>query len=291
VTNNLEFNDTPRVEVNVRQLLKQYNLKPKKGLGQNFLEDKVHLARIVSIADISNKDTVLEIGPGLGSLTTHLAQKAKKVIAVEVDHSFIPILKEVLSPYTNMEIIHADILDIDINNVIDSPHFMVVANIPYNITSHLIRHLLETQLKPAKIVLTVQYEVAMRICSKPPDTSILALSVQVYGLPSIAARIPAGAFYPSPSVDSAVLKIDLHSEPVVQPSLIDLFFKLIRAGFQQKRKNLRNSLSSGLAISKSHAETLLQQTGIDPTRRAQTLTLNEWNVLTQQFNNSNNNLK
>lgn len=287
MTNKKELDGTSPTKLNVRQLLKENNLKPKKGLGQNFLEDQVHLARIVSIADISTKDTVLEIGPGLGSLTIYMAQKAKKVVAVELDHSIIPLLREVLSPFTNIDIIHADILDIDINEIIDSPQFLVVANIPYNITSHLIRHLLETKKKPSRIVLTVQYEVATRICANPPDTSLLALSVQVYGVPSIAARIPAGAFFPSPSVDSAVLKIDLRSKPVIQPQNLDLFFKLIKAGFRQKRKNLRNSLSSGLSISKINTENMLLQTGIDPKRRAQSLTLDEWNALTLQFNQSN----
>jgi 16S rRNA (adenine1518-N6/adenine1519-N6)-dimethyltransferase len=222
---------------------------------------------------------VLEIGPGLGSLTRHLARSAQQVIAVELDQELIPPLKAVTTGYDNITIIHGDILKLHPKDLIQESDYLVVANIPYYITSAIIRHLLENEAKPRRIVLTIQKEVAQRICAKPGDMSLLALSVQVYGNPRIASLIPAGAFFPSPKVDSAVLCIDIYKSPQIKPELLTTFFKLIKAGFSQKRKTLRNSLSSGLHISPSHAEEFLITAGIDPMRRAETLSIEEWSTL------------
>jgi 16S rRNA (adenine1518-N6/adenine1519-N6)-dimethyltransferase len=185
-------------------LLKRYRLHAHKGLGQNFLQDPLALEEIVSAAEIQQKDTVLEIGPGLGSLTRYLAVSAKEVVAVELDEKLIPPLKATLSPYQNVHIIHGDILKLSPKDLIVEGNYLVVANIPYYITSAVIRHLLESEAKPRRIVLTIQKEVAQRICAKPGDMSLLALSVQVYGRPHIAAHIPADAFFPAPKVISAV---------------------------------------------------------------------------------------
>jgi len=262
--------------LNAAALLKQYGLKADKRLGQNFLQDDSALEKIASAAEIQPEDFVLEIGPGLGSLTRHLAVAARQVTAVELDPDLLPPLRAVLSPYPNVRIIHADILDLAITDLVDAPGYLVAANIPYNITSAIIRHLLESETKPRRIVLTIQKEVAERICAAPGDLSLLALSVQVYGRPGIQARIPAGAFHPIPNVDSAVLRIDIHDQPLIPPELLERFFQLIKAGFLQKRKTLRNSLSAGLHITPQAAESLLRSANIDPMRRAETLSIEEW---------------
>ena len=267
--------------LNAANLLKRHGVRAHKGLGQNFLQDPLALEEIISAAQIQPTETVLEIGPGLGSLTRYLAASAKEVVAVELDLNLLPLLKAVLTPYPNIRLIHGDILKLSPKDLITEKDYLVVANIPYYITSAVIRHLLETEVKPRRIVLTVQKEVAERICAKPGDMSLLALSVQVYGNPRIAARIPASAFFPEPKVDSAVLCVDIYSAPLIQPELIDTFFRLIKAGFTQKRKTLRNSLSSGLHISPMAAADLLTSAGIDPQRRAETLSIEEWQVLSE----------
>ena len=262
-------------------LLRRYHLHAHKGLGQNFLQDPLALEAIVTAAEIQPKDTVLEIGPGLGSLTRYLAVAAKEVVAVELDEKLIPPLKTVLSPYQNIQIIHGDILKLSPQELIPENDYLVVANIPYYITSAVIRHLLESQSKPRRIVLTVQKEVAQRICAKPGDMSLLALSVQVYGAPRIAAHIPAQAFFPAPKVDSAVLVVDIYPTPLINEELLDAFFRLVKAGFSQKRKTLRNSLSSGLHISPANAAEFLTRANIDPQRRAETLSIDEWELLSE----------
>ena len=265
--------------INIPFLLKKYGLRPHKGLGQNFLQDPIALEKIVAAAQIGPTDTVLEIGPGLGSLTRYLADSAKSVVAVELDQHLLPPLKAVLSAYENVQLIHGDILELNPSDLIQEPNYIVAANVPYYITSAIIRHLLESPSKPRRIVLTVQKEVAQRICEKPGDMSLLALSVQVYGQPRIVAHVPAGAFFPAPNVDSSVLSIEIYPTPLIPTALLDTFFQLIKAGFSQKRKTLRNSLSSGLSISPTQAAELLTQAGIDPQRRAETLSIDEWSKL------------
>jgi 16S rRNA (adenine1518-N6/adenine1519-N6)-dimethyltransferase len=269
--------------LNASALLKRYGLHADKKLGQNFLQDPFALEDIATAAEIQPTDTVLEIGPGLGSLTRYLAASAREVVAVELDPDLLAPLRAVIEPYKNVRLIQGDILKLSPNELVKEPNYLVVANIPYYITSAVIRHLLESDPKPRRIVLTIQKEVADRICAKPGDMSILALSVQVYGKPRIAKRIPAGAFFPAPQVDSAVLAIDIYSSPEIDTKLLDTFFKLIKAGFGQKRKTLRNSLSSGLHISTGTAEELLNRSNIDPMRRAETLSLAEWSGLAALF--------
>ena len=269
--------------LNVSHLLRKYGLRPHKGLGQNFLEDPIALEKIVAAAEIQPTDTVLEIGPGLGSLTRYLAASAREVVAVELDQHLLPPLKAVLAPYQNIRLIHGDILELSPDDLIQDQDYVVAANIPYYITSAVIRHLLESRHKPRRVVLTIQKEVAQRICEKPGDMSLMALSVQVYGKPRIAAHIPAGAFFPAPSVDSAVLAIEIYPSPLIPQEHIDSFFRLIKAGFSQKRKTLRNSLSAGLAIPPSSAAAFLESTGIDPQRRAETLSIEEWQQLAEKI--------
>jgi 16S rRNA (adenine1518-N6/adenine1519-N6)-dimethyltransferase len=254
-------------------------LRAHKGLGQNFLQDPFALEKIASAAEIQPIDVVLEIGPGLGSLTRYLAVAAKEVVAVELDRKLFPALKSVLAPYPNVRLLHGDILKLSPKDLFTESNYLVVANIPYYITSAVIRHLLESERKPRRIILTVQKEVAERICAQPGDMSLLALSVQVYGEPHIAAHIPAEAFFPAPKVDSAVLVVDIYTTPLIKEELLEPFFKLIKAGFSQKRKTLRNSLASGLHISPAKAAELLTGANIDPQRRAETLSIQEWENL------------
>jgi 16S rRNA (adenine1518-N6/adenine1519-N6)-dimethyltransferase len=275
--------------VNVPALLKKYGLRPSKGLGQNFLVDENALRKVVNAAEISEGDLILEVGPGLGSLTRYLGVTASKVIAVELDEKLLPALHETLKSYENVEIVLGDILKLNPSDLLSTyqqseisgqPSYKVVANIPYYITSTLIRHLLEAKIQPKCMVLTVQKEVAQRICAGPPKMSLLALSVQVYGQPNIAAKIPAGAFYPAPKVDSSVVKIELYQGPLIPKHLLQDFFRLAKAGFSQKRKTLRNALSAGMHWPKEQTATILTEAGIDPQRRAQTLSLKEWEALT-----------
>lgn len=269
--------------LNIAALLKQYNLRPDKRLGQNFLKDPHILQRIVDIAQIRPTDTVLEIGPGLGSLTRHLAAVAEQVIAIELDSRLLPPLEAVIEPYSNIQLIQGDILKVDPAEIINQPGYLVVANIPYYISSAVIRHLLESDPEPRRIVLTIQKEVAERICAGPGNMSLLALSVQVYGQPRVVAHIPAAAFFPIPKVDSSVLLVDIVSNPAIPAQQLEIFFRLIKAGFSQKRKTLRNSLSGGLRMSSSDAENMLLQAGVDPMRRAETLSLDEWGKLCDNY--------
>jgi len=265
----------------IKKLLNRYGLKPQKGLGQNFLADQSALQKIIQAAQIKADDTVLEIGPGLGSLTALLAERAERVVAVELDTNLVRALGEILTPHPNIELIQGDILEVNLNELFTRPGYLVVANIPYYITSALLRQLLEAQYAPERVVLTVQKEVAERICASAGDLSLLALSVQVYGEPEITAHIPAGAFFPAPKVDSAVVRIEIYPEPRIPSSQLDLFFALTKAGFSQKRKTLLNSVSAGMGWDKEMTAAHMQTAGIDPQRRAQTLSLEEWGDLVQ----------
>ncbi|MHB8807763.1 MAG: 16S rRNA (adenine(1518)-N(6)/adenine(1519)-N(6))-dimethyltransferase RsmA [Anaerolineaceae bacterium] len=264
-------------------LLKEYRLTPKKDLGQNFLVDGNILTRMVALAEITENSTVLEIGAGLGSLTFFLAQTAKQVTAVEVDKDLLPIAKKILADFSNVTLIAGDILAVDLHTLHLPDGYTVVANIPYYITSAIIRKLLTASEKPTRMVLTMQEEVAERICAQPGKLSLLALSVQVFGTPEMLMKIPSGAFYPAPTVDSVTLRINLFPEPAIPQEKLDTFFRLIKAGFSQKRKMLRNTLSSGLHLPHDQVETLLEQAGIDPQRRAQTLSIDEWGKVTDTF--------
>ncbi len=269
--------------LNVPNLLRLHHLSPRKSLGQNFLVDQHALEKVVDSAGIQPDDQVLEIGAGLGSLTRFLARAARRVVAVEIDQHLLPVLSEVLRPEKNVELIHADILKLDPAQLMQQDGYYVAANIPYYITSAIIRHLLEADIKPSRLVLTIQKEVAQRICAPAGSLSLLALSVQVYGQPTIVAKIPAGAFYPPPTVDSAIIRVDLFPQPIIPLPQIETFFMLAKAGFGQKRKMLRQSLAGGLPINSSQAIEMLTACGIDPTRRAETLALHEWKTLTEAY--------
>jgi 16S rRNA (adenine1518-N6/adenine1519-N6)-dimethyltransferase len=269
--------------LNTAALLLEHGLHAQKGLGQNFLQDLTALDKIIQAAEIQPDDVVLEIGPGLGSLTRYLALSAKSVTAVELDRELIPVLQTVLAPYPNTRIVEGDILQVSLASLVDTDDYLVVANVPYYITSAIFRHLLETSPRPRRMVLTIQKEVAERICAKPGDMSLLALSVQVYGQPKIVTILPAEAFFPVPKVDSAIIRVDMLPQPRIPAPLLDTFFHMAKAGFSQKRKTLRNSLSAGLRLSPAETGQLLELSGIDPMRRAETLNLDEWGSLCHQY--------
>ncbi len=264
--------------MDLRNVLRQFKITPKKSLGQNFIFDQAVLDRIVAAADVSPQDTVLEIGPGAGSLTRRLAETAARVVAVELDDRLIPVLQHTLAEYGNVTVIQGDILTVRLPmSELQTPNaYKVVANIPYYLTSAIVRHLLEADARPSLIVLTVQREVAERICAAPPDMSLLAVSVQFYGRPRLMGQIPARAFHPAPDVDSTIVRIDLFDQPPLVGAEADKFFRLAKAGFGQKRKQLKNALKAGLGLKEEGAVSLVDAAGIDPMRRAETLTMEEW---------------
>ena len=269
--------------LNAPALLREHGLRADKSLGQNFLHDPAALELIVQAAEIQAKDLVLEIGPGLGSLTRYLALAARAVVSVELDHDLIPVLATVLALYANVRVVEGDILQVSIPSLLDTDDYMVVANVPYYITSAIFRLFLAASPRPRRMVLTVQKEVAERICAKPGDMSLLALSVQVYGQPRITNIISSEAFYPTPKVDSAIIRVDMDPEPQIPTQSLDTFFHLAKAGFSQKRKTLRNSISAGLRLEPLEASQLLEKSGIDPMRRAETLSMEEWATFTRQY--------
>jgi 16S rRNA (adenine1518-N6/adenine1519-N6)-dimethyltransferase len=261
-----------------RQLLRRYRLTAKKHLGQHFLVDPNVLDRILDAADLSSADTVLEVGPGLGLLTQALARRCGRVVAIEVDRRLIAVLGETLAGLTNVEIVPADVLTVDPAALADGP-YLVVANLPYYITSPVLRHFLEAARQPDRLVVMVQKEVADRIVAKPGALSVLAISVQVYGTPRIVTVVPPSAFLPPPEVASAVLRIDVHPTPLVAPDEREWFFKVVNAGFSHPRKQLHNALAQALWFEPGGAMAALEAAGIDPMRRAQTLSIDEWRRL------------
>ena len=266
----------------VKNLLKKYQLRPSKGLGQNFLIDKEVLGKIIGAAELKPEDTVLEIGPGIGTLTQELAKKVKKVIAVEKDKRMVEILKETLKDFKNAEIIQGDILKIENWKLIENSKlkignsYKVVGNLPFYLTAPVIRQFLELpRARPREMVLVSQKEVAERICAKPPKMNLLAVSVQFYSRPEVVYFVSKKSFWPQPEVDAAILKIQI-LKTKFQNINKDLFFKIVKSGFSQPRKQLINNLSNGLDADKIKTEAWLRENNIQPSQRAETLTVKEW---------------
>ncbi|MBN2257326.1 MAG: ribosomal RNA small subunit methyltransferase A [Anaerolineaceae bacterium] len=275
---------------NFPDLLRQHGIQPKKSLGQNFIFDENIIHRIIELAGISSRTPVLEIGAGPGNMTRGLVACGGRVVAIELDDRFLPLLEQLAASHPNLEIVHANVLKLDLDTLMGSVGYLVVANLPYYITSAVIRKLLETRQKPIRLALTVQKEVALRICAKPGELSVLAVSVRIYGEPQLSMNIPAGAFYPMPKVDSAVVLIHTHPSPLIPKEHTDHFFRIVKAGFSQKRKMLRNTIAAGMHLTQPACEHLFKSAGIDPTRRAQTLDIAEWIALTEEFIRQNPNL-
>jgi 16S rRNA (adenine1518-N6/adenine1519-N6)-dimethyltransferase len=271
--------------VSVRGLLAQYGVWPKKNLGQNFMTDESVLGKIVAAAQLTPRDVVLEVGAGLGHLTRLLARQAGRIIAVELDGRLMPILRDQLAGCDNVTLVEGDILKLSLSSLLSplSSDYKVVANLPYYITSAVLQYFLEGEPPPARMVITVQYEVAQRITAQPGDMSLLAVSVQFYGQPRIVTRIKAGAFYPRPEVDSAIVRIDRRSMPPVDAPDVRAFFAVVKAGFAQRRKQLRNSLSAGLRRPQAEVAAALEAADVDPRRRPETLSLEEWAAIACQL--------
>lgn len=268
---------------NPKALLESVNIFPKKSLGQNFLHDPNALEKIVQSADLPADATVLEIGPGTGALSTILAQSARRLIVVETDERLQPILEEQLKPFKNVEFHWGDFLDVDLNKLVGPTPYTVVANLPYYITSAILRKILEHPNRPRCLVVTVQREVADRITAKMGEMSLLSVSVQFYGKPELVMRLNPAVFWPRPDVESAVVRIDTYATPPVDVPDDSIFFKVVRAGFGQKRKQLKNSLANGLALNSAQTDLLLETAAIDGRRRAETLNLEEWATLTRSY--------
>lgn len=248
-------------------------IRAKKVLGQHWLTDEKTLKTICDSADLRPNDTVLEIGPGLGSLTRHLVGRVKRVIAVELDESLAARLPQAV-PAPNLEVLQADILKFNFNRLPSG--YKVVANIPYYLTSRLLRVLLESSRPPASIALLVQKEVAERICAKPGKMSILAVSMQIFYECQLGLIVPAKLFKPPPKVDSQIVLLNRRPKPLISKADTDKFFKIVKAGFCEKRKKLRNSLAKGLKIKKEDAEQLLRAAKIGKDSRAEELTIADW---------------
>jgi 16S rRNA (adenine1518-N6/adenine1519-N6)-dimethyltransferase len=267
-----------------KKQLQQLDLRAKKGLGQNFLVDEHALGSIVSAAGLTHDDLVVEVGPGLGVLTKELAASAGRVIAVELDNAMAAALRKMFAGSPHVAIVEADILSWAPESFIpDDISYKVVGALPYNIASAVLRHFLEAKHKPALIVAVMQKEVAQSVAAQPGDMGILSVGVQLYGRPSIVEYISPTGFYPQPKVDSAIVRIDVYQDPPVKIEDEVVFFNVVRGGFSTPRKQLRNSLSHGLGLTPKEAGALLDSAGIDPRRRAETLSIEEWAALYRAF--------
>lgn len=253
---------------------------PKKSLGQHWLFDEQSLQAMCDAAEITKDDTVLEIGPGLGPLTVMLTARAKHVIAIELDEELARKLPARV-PAANLTVVHGDILQFDLSQL--PAGYKVVANVPYYVTSAIVRMLLESATKPSRAVLLVQKEVAERLAAVPGDMSVLAVSAQLYADVEVGPVVPADRFDPPPKVDSQVVALAVRKKPLFNDIDQKLFFRVVKAGFGEKRKTLRNSLSGGLALPKDKSEALLAAAGIAPTERAEKLSLDEWHALAAQY--------
>jgi 16S rRNA (adenine1518-N6/adenine1519-N6)-dimethyltransferase len=262
---------------------------PRKSLGQHFLKDRSVPPRIADAAQLEPGDYVVEVGPGLGILTEELARRLDpgrgRLVAVELDGNLLPILRERFAGSPHVSFVHADVLEIPPGELSGGKPYKLVANLPYYITSAVLRHFLDADARPESLTVMVQREVAERMAARPPEMSLLAVAVQFYGRPKVAFRVPPGAFHPPPKVESAVVHIDVYQpgERPVSPPSEERFFQVAQAGFGQRRKQIANTLASGLDLPKDEVIARLKEAGVDPSRRAETLTLAEWNAIVLRF--------
>lgn len=272
---------------NTIEVLQKYNFNVQKKFGQNFLVDKNILEKIVDAAQITEADCVLEIGPGIGTMTQYLAERAGTVIAVEIDKNLIPVLQDTLSSYNNVTVIHGDILKVDIDHIVKEQNggrpMKVVANLPYYITTPIIMALFEKHIALQSITIMIQKEVADRMQAGPgtKDYGALSLAVQYYAEPKIVANVPAACFFPKPNVDSTVIQLVKYTEPPAAVEDENYLFAVIRASFNQRRKTLINGLSNAgtLGVSKENIKDVLDRMGLPSTIRGETLTLEQFTEL------------
>jgi len=274
---------------NLIEYLKKNGLWAKKGLSQNFLVDKKALDTIVEAAEIKPGDLVIEIGPGVGTLTIELVQRAEEVIAIELDKKLASLIQTSKIKYQNynskLKVINQDVLKVNLNELIGDRPYKVVANIPYAITSKILELFLSREHKPELMVLLVQKEVAERVCAKPGDMSVLSVSVQLYGRPSIIDIVKKESFFPAPKVDSAILKIVTSDKLQVTSQEEKELFRLVHIGFSSRRKTLINNLSAGYHISKEKASDIIKKAGFKEMVRAQELSVEDWKKLFKELPN------
>lgn len=267
---------------NTIAVLQKYQFNFQKKFGQNFLIDPHVLEKIVDAAQITGEDCVLEIGPGIGTMTQYLAESAREVVAVEIDKALMPILQDTLSAYDNVTIINEDILKVDVRQIVEERNqgrpIKVVANLPYYITTPIIMSLLENHVPLQSITIMVQKEVAERMQVGPgtKDYGALSLAVQYYARPEIVAHVPANCFMPRPNVDSTVIRLTRYQEPPVTVGDEKHMFALIRASFNQRRKTLANGLANGMGISREQVNAALEKMGLPATIRGEALTLEQF---------------
>ena len=260
-------------------------MNPQKLLGQNFIKNPQIINKMLFAADLTSQDTILEIGPGKGAITEKLAPKVKRVFAIEKDIKLVKYLKIKFKHQKNIKIIKGDILKFP-NFLISQYHnvkYKIISNLPFYLTSRFLRVFLELKNKPILIVLIIQKEVAQRVCQQPPRASLLSNSVQFYAEPQIIDYVSKDNFFPKPEVDTAIIKIKILSQSKVKVKNINNFFRVMKIGFSQKRKQLHNNLSAGLHLNKENIIKVLKKANIDPTRRAQTLSLEEWEKITPKL--------
>jgi len=258
----------------------------KKRFGQHFLSDTNILSRIVDAAELREGEHVLEIGPGLGALTQVLAQRASRVVAVEVDRDLVPVLRERFAETRRVAIVEADVLERSPRELLEAGGgelpYVVVANLPYNIAAPVLRHFLEGDVRPRALVVMLQLEVAEAIVAQPGKMSLLSVATQVYGDTRMVTKVAPGAFSPPPKVQSAVVRIDVLDRPRVDVP-IETFFKVVRAGFGNPRKQLRNSLSFGLYAKQTVIDDVTRDAGVDATLRPQVLSIQDWAAITRAW--------
>lgn len=272
-----------------KKIVEKYGFSFKKNFGQNFLVDERVLGKIVSSAEISKDDVVIEVGPGIGTLTQAIAKEAYKVVAVEIDTTLVPILGELLSDFDNIEIINEDILKVDVNAIAEKypdKKIKMVANLPYYITTPIIMNVLENHIPVESITVMIQKEVAYRMKAQPStkDYGSLSLAVQYYCEPYLVANVPQNCFMPRPNVDSAVIKLTVMDKPKVQVNNEKFMFEFIKAAFSQRRKTLVNCIfSSGLlTLSKDEIGKMLNGLGYDERVRGESLTLEDYGKITDE---------
>jgi len=261
--------------------LREAGISARKTLGQHFLTSPRTLRRIADAVEARPGETVVEIGAGLGALTEQLAERARRVVAVELDDALAGYLGERFAG-TNVEVVHGDALELDIAKLAGGP-YAVAGNLPYRIAQPLLRRLLEARPAARRLVVMVQAEVAKSIVSKPGDASLLGVSVQLYGEPKLLFRVPASAFYPPPKVQSAVVRVDVAPVPRAGVDDVEAFFHVARAGFSTRRKQLRNALANGLGLDGASAGALLAQAGVEPALRAQALAVEDWAAIARAW--------
>ncbi|MER2261672.1 MAG: 16S rRNA (adenine(1518)-N(6)/adenine(1519)-N(6))-dimethyltransferase RsmA [Psychrobacillus sp.] len=279
--------------IRTQEILKKYGFSFKKSLGQNFLIDPNILRNIVGHANLTKESAAIEIGPGIGALTEHLAREAGKVIAFEIDQRLLPVLADTLSPYDNVEIIHQDILEANVLEVFEDKltgfkDVMVVANLPYYVTTPILLKLLMDRLPIRGMVVMMQKEVADRITASPGTKAYgsLSIAIQYYMKAEVAMTVPKAVFMPQPNVDSAVIKLTRHETPPVQVLDEDFLFKVSRGSFVQRRKTIINNLQSSLPNGKGKKEIIieaLEKVGVAPTRRGETLSIEEFGRLADEL--------